>query len=516
MNASTPGGNLAPSRMAVATKRNCSSAPLKIQPDSKPMMPPQSRRLFWVVLPLFLSLHLAAQPAPPTNSSNPWLNSWSFADTNRWASDLGYFPLSFTNLSVSTNGPGNSLLIDSRSESQLLFGTWNSDSSTNLNVTANGSLMFWFNPDWTSVSWGGAGPGGDWSALIDIGEYTSNADYGSWSCGFDYAGNNFYFITQDANGHEGDYIYAPVKLEAGTWNLIALAWSSTNSTFYLNGAYVTNGPGVAVLPSPRVISNGFAIGSDAATGLLQMHGAMNDLTTYDYQLNTPAVSGEWILYGIFYGALQMPDLGQAPSAPSDPSTPNAGPTYDVISGPGCLLAVVTNTTGWTNSANVWIANPTATASNGGINLSFEIMGGTNGWPYDVFATPALAKPLTNGIWSWLGQGYPSVTYTIQGLTNGAVFLVLGTPQDSEDSGLTDAYQRLVSKTNPTDPWTSAGIPVAWCVLGSLNANDPNLAGEDPDYDGLSNLQEYLYGTNPQVSQGFALWVAAPAGISGIP
>jgi hypothetical protein len=83
-------------------------------------------------------------------------------------------------------------------------------------------------------------------------------------------------------------------------------------------------------------------------------------------------------------------------------------------------------------------------------------------------------------------------------------------------GLTDAYQRLVSKTNPNDPFAAAGLPDAWCVLNGLNSNGTNLANADPDFDGLSNLQEYLYGTNPQISEGFAVWVAQPSGISGIP
>jgi len=120
------------------------------------------------VLALFSAACLLAQPGPGGTNSNPWLDSWSFADTNYWTSDLGYYPISFTNLSVSTNGPGNSLLIDSTNESQLLFDTWNSDGTTNFNLAGEGSLMFWFNPDWTSGNGSGSGPGGDWSALIEI------------------------------------------------------------------------------------------------------------------------------------------------------------------------------------------------------------------------------------------------------------------------------------------------------------------------------------------------------------
>jgi len=264
-------------------------------------------RTGWIILLLALvcSGRLLAQPGPGGTNSIPCLDSWSFADTNYWTSDLGYYPISFTNLSISTNGLGNSLLIDSTNESQLLFDTWNSDGTTNLNLTGDGSLIFWCNPDWTSVSASGTGPGGDWSALIDLGAYSKGATNGWWSCGFDSAGDNFYFVTQDANGNEGDYIYAPVTLTAGTWNLLALTWSSTNTTFYLNGVCVTNGPGVTVLPSLEVMSNGFAIGSDAATGLLQMHGAMNHLMTYNYQLNASAVRGQWALVTVQVSGASM-------------------------------------------------------------------------------------------------------------------------------------------------------------------------------------------------------------------
>ncbi len=80
-----------------------------------------------------------------------------------------------------------------------------------------------------------------------------------------------------------------------------LSWTSTNTALYLDGACLTNGPGITVLPNTTVISNGFTIGnSDAATGLLQMHGAVNSLTSYNYALDADTVSGEWTVNGIFY------------------------------------------------------------------------------------------------------------------------------------------------------------------------------------------------------------------------
>ena len=44
--------------------------------------------------------------------------------------------------------------------------------------------------------------------------------------------------------------------------------------------------------------------------------------------------------------------------------------------------------------------------------------------------------------------------------------------------------------------TNGGIPAAWAIANGLNPNDPTLPFEDPDRDGLTNLQEFQVGTNP--------------------
>jgi hypothetical protein len=41
-----------------------------------------------------------------------------------------------------------------------------------------------------------------------------------------------------------------------------------------------------------------------------------------------------------------------------------------------------------------------------------------------------------------------------------------------------------------------GIPDDWKIAHGLDPNDPYLAMEDPDHDGLTNLEEYQYGTDP--------------------
>jgi hypothetical protein len=61
-----------------------------------------------------------------------------------------------------------------------------------------------------------------------------------------------------------------------------------------------------------------------------------------------------------------------------------------------------------------------------------------------------------------------------------------------------------------------GTPAAWYWQHGLNPLAKDIALQDPDGDGLLNWQEYLWGTDPQSSEGFSVWVSSPAGYSGIP
>ena len=105
-----------------------------------------------------------------------------------------------------------------------------------------------------------------------------------------------------------------------------------------------------------------------------------------------------------------------------------------------------------------------------MNLTFAIEGGSNSVPYDVFANSILDfSGSTNAPWAWMGQGNQCNIYMLTNLPNTSCFLILGTPQDSDGDGLTDAYEKLVSHTDPNNPDTDGdGLSDAWEVLLGLN------------------------------------------------
>jgi hypothetical protein len=443
------------------------------------------------------------------------LDSWSFNDTNNWTSDLGYAPVSFTNITASWFGDGTSLVLDSTNPAWLQYNVVENDGTTNLTVD-QGSVAFWFAPAWAGTNEGGTGPG-QWGRLIEVGAYTPDASFGWWSLYMDDVGANLYFTVQPGDGSTTTYLTATIAWTSNYWHFVTLTYSATNTALYLDGVLATNGMGITAWPRTNVLAGGFYIGSDS-NGVIQAQGAFDDLYTYNVPLDTNTVRRMFNSLFPDYGLnpmnylnpmYMMAGIGSAPSNPSSSTN-----YYQAISGQGSLQ-LVGSTSGCVTSTKVWITNVVASvAGTGAMNVTFTIEGGSNGVPYDVFAISVLGFG-TNSTWAWMGQGYQCNTYMLTNLPNTSCYLILGTPQDSDGDGLTDAYELLVSHTSPTNSISNLdGISDGWEILLGLNPqlNNTATASERANYgytgaDWLSGVSGKKNGSITNDAEGNVLSVS---------
>ena len=420
------------------------------------------------------------------------IQSWSFYDHTNWTDNAGHPPVSFGNLNYSFLGLGNSLVVDTNVPAWLQYNVRESNGTTNLTVNS-GTVTFWFaSSSWSSTNAGGIGPG-QWSQLIDVGEWSTNAAYGYWGLSIDPDGQNLWFVSQDGAGNTYT-LSAPASWTTNYFHFVALTYSSTNVSIYLDGELATNDPGgLSIWPGSEVLSNGVFFGSDT-NGQMEAQGMFDTVQTYNYPLSADDVQSIFNQIFIWY---EMDPYNTAMM--NIRSATNSQTTYtpynDVITGPGNLVTGtnVAACIDGTNLWNVWLTNVVAKAAgNGNMTISFTIEGSSNSVPsvpFDVFANSVLSFGPNGVAWAWEGQGFRCINYTLT-VSSSTCFLILGTPQDSDGDGLTDAYEMLVSKSSTTNYSTDGtGMADGWEVLyfGQTGVN-PN---GDPDGDGLTTYQEWL-------------------------
>jgi hypothetical protein len=403
---------------------------------------------------------------PPGNTNlTQTLDTWSFNGTVTWTNDLGYYPISFTNLDSSILGNGTCLVLDSTNAAWLQYNVTEASGTNNLTVD-QGTITFWFAPNWTDTNNAGTGPG-QFGRLIDVGSYTTNASYGWWSIYLDPAGTNIYFAAQTNNGSSAVFLSAPVSFNiTNYWHMFALSYCSTGCALYLDGLFVTNGAPITIWPGSDVLSNGFYIGSDN-TGIQQAHGMFDDLYTYGYPLAPETISTAFVFSSLYYynNPMNMANIV------GGRYTASTNATLEGITVVGSLIPgnPVTNCI-TDNIFNVWLTNLSSKlATNKTDNFTFSVAGGVNWATYDVFANALLGPTNAPAYqWAWVGQVSNCFLYTLTNLPGSYAFIRLGTPYDSDADGIPDTLENLVFHSNPNSPSTSGdGISDLYKVLHNI-------------------------------------------------
>ena len=206
------------------------------------------------------------------------LAHWTFDDVGTWAADQSRAPTSKAGLFGTTSWSGSAVNIDTNAVARLAYA--DRLNSTNPNIDCvQGTVSFYFKPDWTSSSAGGSGPG-SMARMIEVGTNTIGNTAGWWSLYISTNGNQIIFATS-TNGAGATNLVANISWTANQWHEIALTYSQLGSALYLDGAWAADGSGVQFYPSATERSAGFRVGSDQ-NGTNQAKGAFDELQTLDY------------------------------------------------------------------------------------------------------------------------------------------------------------------------------------------------------------------------------------------
>jgi len=205
---------------------------------------------------------------------------WTFDNTNTWVGEEGQLPLLATNIVGVPDWSSNGVSIDSTNEAVLDYNVVETNGETNICLD-NGSILFWFQPAWSSANAAGTGPG-HWARLLEVGNYNPAFTNGWWGLSVSPDGSELTFGTS-TNGAGEINLSGGISWTAGEWYQIALTYSETNSALYVDGNLIGSGSGVSNLPNANEETNGFRIGSDD-NGFKQAGGVFDNLETFNYPL----------------------------------------------------------------------------------------------------------------------------------------------------------------------------------------------------------------------------------------
>jgi alpha-tubulin suppressor-like RCC1 family protein len=219
-----------------------------------------------------------------TDSHNPAsvhpvrLGYWKF-DTTGWIGEAGQLPLLVTNVQSVASWSSNALRINTNTAALLSYREVETNSATaNINCQ-NGTIRFWFKPDWNSTTTNaGTGPSSD-ASLIDVG----NRPGDRWALILNTNGTQLSFITQ-TNGVAQTNCSAQIQWSSNEWHQIVMAYTQTNTGLYIDGIITASGTGLLIVPESIIRRSGFTLASDA-DGLSQANGSLDELETFNYQLS---------------------------------------------------------------------------------------------------------------------------------------------------------------------------------------------------------------------------------------
>jgi len=184
------------------------------------------------------------------------------------------------------------------------------------------------------------------------------------------------------------------------WHLITLNYGSVTE-LYLNDACVAQGPGVVATDAAETA---VVIGS-AVSGLCPAGGAFDEVCFFGRPLTGAEVARYHRVYSnaAALGPMSEEEIAAQIAVAGLRKAQTQG-------GGGVQMDSLQNCTG---GGPVFLTNLVSVLeTNGAATVTFELWGGTNGVPYDLYGVENLTgNHVTNWLWRWLGVGYSCNSYT---------------------------------------------------------------------------------------------------------
>ena len=232
------------------------------------------------VLLLLLCASALAQTLPPLPSD---LFDFQAGFYSLW----GVAPLAYTNVIDSTSDGGYGLIVDTTNEIPAYL---NYKVQGNINYVT-GTILFYFAPNWSSVSLGGTGPG-ERAYFIGGGDWRSNSPNGLFVLYADAGGSNICFGGVGAGDVE-TYMRAQISWSSNVYHQIGVEWAEdSDCELYLDGALAATGDGSTIAPTRSTWTNGIFIGSDNL-GYEQARGAFLEMETWTVE-SGGGYTNEWL------------------------------------------------------------------------------------------------------------------------------------------------------------------------------------------------------------------------------
>ncbi len=264
-------------------------------------------------------------------ASTNWIEGKQYVRARDVYASSNTFAYALISPDASSYAPVNGIQVVEKKIAQLKYRDVEASGAANINL-ANGSIRFWFRPNWSGTNAGGNGHGSE-GRLIELGQKTTTMSNGWWGVSVNKEGTRLTFAAQ-GGGVETNYLVASINWTSNIWHQAVLTYTATNSIFYIDGTSVTNGVGSTIYPGSVVRANGFSIGSDCL-GLKQAEGQFDELETFNYPLNATDIynnyqdvlNGDWDGNGV---------LNYRDANPNDPyiggmaitiERPKSGVTY---------------------------------------------------------------------------------------------------------------------------------------------------------------------------------------------